>query len=375
MASHPRITARRVPPALTAAATAVALAAGLLGAAAGTGNATARSVSGTDSGIDSVPTGIRTVSSGWTVPWGLSWLPDGSALLTERDSFKLFKLTQSGTRTQVGTVPNVVTTNGEGGLLGVAVSPNWRTDHYVYLMHSAASDNRIVRMTYDGSSLSGYKVLVTGIAKNKYHNGGRIKFGPDGYLYATTGDAQNGDRAQDKNSLNGKILRMTADGKPAPGNPFGTLVFSLGHRNPQGLTWDAQGRLWEAEFGNSKYDELNLIESGKNYGWPICEGTCSSSGMTNPKRQWTVSEASPSAVAYADGALYLAALRGERLWRIPVSGTSAGTPVAHYTSQYGRLRTVEKVPGKNALWLSTTNADNNGGEPDGADKVFQVDLG
>lgn len=367
---------------ITSAAAAVTLTAGLLGAAAGAGSATARSDSGTGggadsgagSGIASVPSAIRTVSSGWTVPWGLSWLPDGSALVTERDSFKLFKLTQAGTRTEIGRVPNVVTTSGEGGLLGVAVSPNWNSDHYVYLMHSAASDNRIVRMTYNGSSLSGYTVLVTGIAKNRYHNGGRIKFGPDGYLYATTGDAQNSNLAQDRNSLNGKILRMTKDGKPAPGNPFGTLVFSLGHRNPQGITWDAQGRLWEAEFGNSKYDELNLIESGKNYGWPVCEGSCSTSGMTSPKRQWTVSEASPSAVAYADGALYMAALRGERLWRIPVNGTSAGTPTAYYTTQYGRLRTVEKVPGKNSLWLSTTNADNNGGEPDGADKVFQVDL-
>ncbi|MFJ9588394.1 PQQ-dependent sugar dehydrogenase [Streptomyces acidicola] len=375
MARHPHITARLLPPALTAAATAVALAAGLLGAAAGTGSATVRSERGTDSGIDSVPSAIRTVSSGWTVPWGLSWLPDGSALLTERDSFKIFKLTQSGTRTQVGTVPNVVTTGGEGGLLGIAVSPNWNSDHYIYLMHSAATDNRIVRMTYDGSSLSGYTVLVTGIAKNRFHNGGRIKFGPDGYLYATTGDAQNTALAQDQNSLNGKILRMTKDGRPAPGNPFGTLVYSLGHRNPQGITWDEQGRLWEAEFGNSRYDELNLIEPGKNYGWPVCEGSCSTSGMTSPKQQWLVSEASPSAVVYADGALYLAALRGERLWRVPVSGAGAGTPVAYYTSQYGRLRTVEKIPGRNALWLSTTNADNNGGEPDGADKVFQVDLG
>ncbi|GGZ45178.1 PQQ-dependent sugar dehydrogenase [Streptomyces bluensis] len=375
MASHPHITTRLLPPALTAAATAVALAAGLLGVAAGTGSATVRGERGADSGIDSVPSAIRTVSSGWTVPWGLSWLPDGSALLTERDSFKIFKLTQSGTRTQIGTVPNVVTTGGEGGLLGIAVSPNWNNDHFIYLMHSAAADNRIVRMTYDGSSLSGYTVLVTGIAKNRYHNGGRIKFGPDGYLYATTGDAQNSGLAQDVNSLNGKILRMTTDGRPAPGNPFGTLVYSLGHRNPQGITWDDQGRLWEAEFGNSRYDELNLIESGKNYGWPVCEGSCSTSGMTSPTRQWAVSEASPSAVVYADGALYLAALRGERLWRVPVSGTSAGTPVAYYTSQYGRLRTVEKIPGRNALWLSTTNADNNGGEPDGADKVFQVDLG
>ncbi|MGP3925838.1 PQQ-dependent sugar dehydrogenase [Streptomyces sp. 8N616] len=325
-------------------------------------------------GGDSVPSGIKTISSGWSIPWGLSWLPDGSALFTERDTYLVHKLTQAGQKTEVGKVPNVVTTGGEGGLLGVAVSPDWNSDHHIYLMHSASGDNRIVRMTYDGSSLSDYTVLVTGIKKNKYHNGGRIKFGPDGYLYATTGDGQTPDLAQDKNSLNGKILRMTKDGKPAPGNPFGTLVYSLGHRNPQGITWDPEGRLWEAEFGNSKYDELNLIESGKNYGWPVCEGSCDNSGMTNPKRQWAVSEASPSAVAYADGAIYMAALRGERLWRIPVDGSNAGTPAAYYVNQYGRLRTVEKVPGKNALWLSTTNADNNGGEPDGADKVFQVEL-
>ncbi|WP_326622855.1 PQQ-dependent sugar dehydrogenase [Streptomyces decoyicus] len=325
----------------------------------------------------SEPGSPKTVSSGWSIPWGLSWLPDGSALLTERDSFKVYTLTQSGTKRQIGEVPNVVTTGGEGGLLSIAVSPSWKSDHYVYVMHTAADGNRIARMAFDGSALSDYKVLVDGIRKNTYHNGGRIKFGPDGYLYATTGDAQSPDLAQDKTSLNGKILRMTPDGTPAPGNPFGSLVYSYGHRNPQGITWDAEGRLWEGELGDSKYDELNLIEPGKNYGWPICEGGCSATGMTDPKRQWPVAEASPSAVAYADGAIYMAALRGERLWRIPVAGTSAGTPKAYYTNHYGRLRTVESVPGPGtkSLWLTTTNADNNGDGEAGSDKVFQIDLG
>ncbi|MFI9100472.1 PQQ-dependent sugar dehydrogenase [Streptomyces fildesensis] len=327
-----------------------------------------------DSGSDKTPSSIKTVSTGWTIPWGMSWLPDGSALITERDSFKVFKLTQAGARTQVGTVPNAVTTDGEGGLLGIAVSPNWSSDHYVYIMHTASEGNRIVRMTYDGSTLSGYTQLVGGIKKSKYHNGGRLKFGPDGYLYATTGEAQTPDLAQDKNSLNGKILRMTTAGKAAPGNPFGTLIYSYGHRNPQGITWDPQGRLWEAEFGNSKYDELNLITPGANYGWPNCEGKCSTSGMTNPKAQWPVAQASPSDIAYSDGAIYMAALKGQRLWRIPVSGTTAGTPAAYYVNQYGRLRTVEKIPGKSALWLSTTNCDNNGNAADGADKVFQIEL-
>lgn len=375
-------------------AAAAALAAGLLVSAPGTGRAVGTSHVGSpnntagtghlavpshvagspDPALASEPGSPKTVSSGWSVPWGLSWLPNGSALLTERDTFKVYTLTQDGTKRQIGEVPNVVITGGEGGLLSIAVSPSWKSDHYVYVMHTAADGNRIARLTFDGSALSDYKVLVDGIKKNTYHNGGRIKFGPDGYLYATTGDAQSPGLAQDKTSLNGKILRMTPDGTPAPGNPFNSLVYSYGHRNPQGITWDAEGRLWESELGSNKYDELNLVEPGKNYGWPTCEGGCSTAGMTDPKRQWPVAEASPSAVAYADGAIYMAALRGERLWRIPVAGTSAGTPKAYYTNHYGRLRTVESVPGTKSLWLTTTNADNSGDGEAGSDKVFQIDL-
>ncbi|WP_187363746.1 PQQ-dependent sugar dehydrogenase [Streptomyces piniterrae] len=345
-----------------------------LTAATATALATGFLLSTADAGVASEPGTPRTVSSGWSIPWGLSWLPDGSALLTERDSFEVYTLTQDGTKKRIGKVPDVVTTGGEGGLLSIAVSPSWKTDHYVYVMHSAPEGNRIARMTFDDGGLSEYKVVVDGIRKNKYHNGGRIKFGPDGYLYATTGEAQTPELAQDTKSLNGKILRLTPDGRPAPGNPFGNLVYSYGHRNPQGITWDAQGRLWEGELGDSKYDELNLIEPGRNYGWPKCEGNCSTDGMTNPKRQWPVKEASPSAVAYADGAIYMAALRGERLWRIPVDGTNAGTPKAYYTNDYGRLRTVESVPGRNALWLTTTNADSNGDGGPGSDRVFEIGL-
>jgi glucose/arabinose dehydrogenase len=323
-----------------------------------------------------VPSSITTISTGWTIPWGIYWMPDGqTAIATERDSFKVFKVTLAGARTQVGTVPNTVTTNGEGGLLGVAVDPNWNTNHFVYFMHTASEGNRIARMTYNGTSLSGYTVLVQGIMKNRYHNGGRLAFGPDGYLYATTGEAQTPDLAQDKNSLNGKILRMKTDGTPAPGNPFGTLVYSYGHRNPQGLAWDSQGRLWEAEFGNSLYDELNLIKPGRNYGWPTCEGTCSVAGMENPKRTWSVNVASPSGIAIVRDVVYMAALRGERLWRIPLlDGENTGTPTAYYVGTYGRLRTVVKVPGVDQLWLSTTNCDNNGNQPDGSDKIFRITI-
>ncbi|MGC0336561.1 PQQ-dependent sugar dehydrogenase [Streptomyces sp. SLBN-8D4] len=328
----------------------------------------------TDGGV---PSSVATLSSGWTIPWGVFWLPDGkSALVTERDDFRVWKVTKDGTKTQVGTVPNAVTTNGEGGLLGVAVDPKWETNHRVYFMHTASEGNRVVRMTYDGTTLSDYTVLLQGIKKNRYHNGGRLAFGPDGYLYVSTGEAQTPDLAQDKSSLNGKILRMTTDGKPAPGNPFGTYVYSLGHRNPQGLAFDRNGRLWEAEFGNSSKDELNLVKPGANYGWPVCEGTCSTAGMTNPKATWNVSEASPSGIAIVRNVVYMASLRGERLWRIPINGDndSVGTPTAYYVGTYGRLRTVVKVPGADQLWLSTTNCDNNGGAADGSDKIFRVTI-
>ncbi|MEV6025368.1 PQQ-dependent sugar dehydrogenase [Streptomyces sp. NPDC052036] len=328
----------------------------------------------TDGGV---PSSIATLSTGWTIPWGTYWMPDGkTALVTERDDFRVWKVTKDGARTQVGTVPDAVTTNGEGGLLGVAVDPKWDTDHYVYFMHTAAEGNRVVRMTYDGTALSGYTVLLQGIKKNRYHNGGRLAFGPDGYLYVSTGEAQTPDLAQDKNSLNGKILRMTTDGKPAPGNPFGNYVYSYGHRNPQGLAFDRNGRLWEAEFGNSSKDELNLIKPGANYGWPTCEGSCNVAGMTNPKATWNVSEASPSGIAIVRNVVYMASLRGERLWRIPINGDneSVGTPTAYYVGTYGRLRTVTKVPGTDQLWLSTTNCDNNGGAADGSDKLFRVTI-
>ncbi|MBO3744635.1 PQQ-dependent sugar dehydrogenase [Streptosporangiaceae bacterium NEAU-GS5] len=334
----------------------------------------------TDGGV---PSSIATLSSGWTIPWGVYWMPDGSsALATERDDkvtsgqFKVFKVTPAGARTQIGTVPNAVTTDGEGGLLGVAVDPNWATNHYVYFMHTASEGNRIARMTYNGTSLSGYTVLVQGIKKNKYHNGGRLLFGPDGYLYATTGDAETSSLAQDTNSLNGKVLRMTTTGQPAPGNPFGNLVYSYGHRNPQGLAFDRNGRLWEAEFGNSQFDELNLIKPGANYGWPTCEGTCSVSGMTNPKATWPVAQASPSGIAIVRNVVYMAALRGERLWRIPINGDAetVGTPTAYYVGTYGRLRTVVQVPGQDQLWLTTTNCDNNGGDANGSDKILKITI-
>ncbi|MFH8799245.1 PQQ-dependent sugar dehydrogenase [Streptomyces sp. NPDC017936] len=315
----------------------------------------------------SAPSGVKTVSSGWNIPWGVNWLPDGTALINERDSLKLYRVTRSGARSEVKAEPHIAAFGSGASLLGIAVSPNWSRDHHIFVYHGAKNDCRIARLTFDGSRISDYTPLVTGI-KRGLHNGGRIKFGPDGYLYATTGDADEPRIAQDKKSLNGKILRMTKAGKPAPGNPFGTLVYSYGHRNPEGLTWDDRGRLWETEIGEATHDELNLVKPGRNYGWPTCEGPCSTAGMTAPAHHWHPSRGVPSGLVYTDGALYVAALRGQRLWRIPVHATGIGTPVAYYADTYGRLRDVVKVPGERALWVTTDKAGKN------ADKVLEVKL-
>ena len=323
---------------------------------------------GESRGVPGEPT---VVADGLTVPWAVGWLPDGqSALVTQRNDFHVYLVTRSGESTDVGVVPESEGTGGEGGLMGVAVSPGWDADRHVYFMHTSSDGNRVARMTFDGAALTDYTPIVQGIQKNRYHNGGRLAFGPDGYLYATAGDAQQTDLAQDPSSLNGKILRFTTDGEPAPGNPSGTLVYSMGHRNPQGLAWDASGRLWSAELGQNTYDELNLIEPGKNYGWPVCEGLCDDDRYTNPKATWTTAEASPSGLAIVGDTAFMGALRGQRLWSIQLNGTEAGEIAPHFQGTYGRVRAVVQVPGANEIWLTTSNSDANGGQPPGADKIL-----
>lgn len=327
---------------------------------------------GESMGVPGEPT---VVVEGLTVPWAVGWLPGGqSALVTQRNDFHVYLVTRSGEKIDVGVVPESEGTGGEGGLMGVAVSPDWETDRYVYFMHTSSDGNRVARMTFDGTALSGYTPIVQGIQKNRYHNGGRLAFGPDGYLYATAGDAQRTELSQDPSSLNGKILRFTVDGEPAPGNPFGTLVYSMGHRNPQGLAWDAEGRLWSAELGQNTYDELNLIEPGSNYGWPACEGVCDDPEYTNPKATWSTAEASPSGLAIVGDTAFMGALRGQRLWRIELNGTEAGEITSHFQGTYGRIRAVVQVPGANEIWLTTSNADANGGRPPGADRILSSTI-
>ncbi|MFI7498589.1 PQQ-dependent sugar dehydrogenase [Streptomyces sp. NPDC049687] len=343
-------------PAVIAAVT-VVMTAGALPATAAAAPATAARAAGG-------PSGISTLADRLTTPWGISFLPDGeAALVTERNTGTVWNVALDGSKRRVGTVPDVVwskETQDKGGLLGVAVSPTWdgSTDTAVFFMETTATDNRVVRMSFDGTSLSDYTPVLTGIVRDTQHNGGQLAFGPDGYLYVTTGDAYQSKLAQDKNSLNGKILRITRTGEPAPGNPFGTAVYSYGHRNPQGLAWDRAGQLWETEIGHETYDELNLVEPGRNYGWPVCEGSCSKAGMTDPRKVWKPSEGGvPAQIAIVDDVIYASTLRGRRLWRLPIDSTGKGVKAAksYYGDDYGRLRALAKVPGADELWLGTSD--------------------
>ncbi|MFG1945064.1 PQQ-dependent sugar dehydrogenase [Nonomuraea sp. NPDC048826] len=307
-----------------------------------------------------------TVARDLAVPWSIAFLPGGDALVTERDTARLVRVGASGQVSEVATIDGVVP-DGEGGLMGLAVK-----DDLLFVYYTAADDNRIVRYRFDGERPSDPKVIVQGIPKGGIHNGGRLAFGPDGHLYASTGETGDRPLSQERDSLAGKILRMTIEGEPAPGNPFGTLVYSLGHRNVQGLAWDEQGRLYASEFGANSFDEINLIEAGGNYGWPEVEGRGDNPAFKNPIVTWDTSEASPSGLAYADGSLWMGALRGARLWQIPLAQDGApGTPVAHYSGVYGRLRAVTRAP-DGALWVGTSNKDGRGDVRDGDDKIIAV---
>jgi glucose/arabinose dehydrogenase len=311
------------------------------------------------------------LARGLDVPWGLTFLPGGDALVGERDSARILRLAPGGGEArQVYLVPGVVPRN-EGGLLGLAVSPRFAEDNLVYAYHSTETDNRVVRFRLDGDQRP--EVIFSGIAQGVYHNGGRIAFGPDGMLYVGTGDAFVPARAQEPGSLNGKILRLTPEGGPAPDNPTaGSPVYSLGHRNVQGLAWDARGRMFAAEFGQEELDEVNRIEPGRNYGWPVVEGAGDTQGgrYTNPLVTWPVSQASPSGIAVAGDTVYVAALRGQRLWTVPLDGDAVGEPVARLQGRYGRLRTVHIAP-DGALWLTTSNTDKHIDPRDGDDRVLR----
>ncbi|WP_235035890.1 MULTISPECIES: sorbosone dehydrogenase family protein [unclassified Curtobacterium] len=312
------------------------------------------------------------VVTGLEAPWSVVRTgDDGDALVSERDSAKVLELQDDGTTREVGTVDGV-SHGGEGGLLGLALHDD---DLFVY---STADDgNRIQRFELTGSAgswaLGDATTIIDGLPSNTFHDGGRIAFGPDDMLYASVGDAGTSSDAQDEDSLAGKILRLTPDGDVPDDNPFdGSPVWSLGHRNVQGLGWSSDGTMFASEFGENTLDELNVIEAGENYGWPEVEGEGGEDqGFVDPVQQWSTDEASPSGLTVVDDTVFVANLRGEVLRAIPAD--DPGTSTEYFPGDFGRIRTVLEGPA-DTLWFVTNNTDGRGDPAAGDDRIVSVPL-
>ncbi len=349
------------------------------GAAVTAGGLVAPVAGALTSAASAAPRVDRVLASDLQVPWGLAFLPQGGALVGERDTSRIYRVRASGGKRLVGEVPGVRGGNpGEGGLLGLALSPAFATDRLVYAYLSTPDDDRIVRFTYAEDRLGTPEPLVIGIRTASSHHGGRLLFAPDGMLFASTGDAGEPSRARDTSVPEGKVLRMTPDGGAPPDNPFGNLVWSYGHRNVEGLALDSGGQLWATEFGSSNLDELNRIVRGGDYGWDGSagsEGGDGAGGHRDPLVSWRNEVCSPSGVAVLGGRAWVGALRGQALWSVDLAAPGKGRKVRHFHERFGRIRTVQKAP-DNSLWITTSNRDgrNPSGPNPGDDKVIRVVL-
>ncbi|TCP38824.1 glucose/arabinose dehydrogenase [Tamaricihabitans halophyticus] len=312
-------------------------------------------------------------------PWGLTFLPDGSALVSERITGEIQRIPADGGDAQtVGVVPDV-DVSSEGGLLGIVASEDFDEDRTVFASVSGADQNRIVALTIaeDYGSLSVDRVLLDGIETADRHHGGRIVIGPDGHLWIGTGDAFEPENSATADSLNGKILRIATDGSIPEDNPGDSPIYSSGHRNVQGIAFGPDGTAYASELGHRTWDEVNVLHPGADYGWPETEGAEGDTGE-EPIAVIHPDEASPSGVAYAEGSLWIGALGGQRLWQLPVDGdTATAEPIAHLVGDYGRIRTVEVAP-DGSLWLITSNTDLatwGGTDPrPGDDRILRVDV-
>lgn len=315
------------------------------------------------------------IAENLSIPWEIAFLPDGDILVTERPG-NLKRIGKNGALIHVSGVAH----SGEGGLLGMALHPDFKNNNYIYLYSTTRTNNdlanRVERYKFSNDQLTDRKIIIDGIEGSNNHDGGRIAFGPDKLLYITTGDAENKDSAQNKDSLNGKILRVTDEGGIPTDNPYGNAVYSYGHRNPQGITWDSAGNLWETEHGPSGvgtgYDELNKIEKGKNYGWPTIQGDETQAGMERPVFQSGRNETwAPSGIAYLRNHLIYAGLRGQSLYIAELNGGTAKNLTTMLRSKYGRLRTVVVGP-DNMLYITTNNGDGRGTKRPGDDKIIRI---
>ena len=338
---------------------------------------------------------VETVVTGLDTPWDMAWGPDGQIWVTERGGRVSRVNPSSGQRTTAGQIPDV-TESGESGLMGIALHPDFSTQPYVYVTHSYLQSgsvrNRLVRARWDGQTLGPPEVLLSNIPGGGIHDGSRLVVGPDRLLYMTTGDAANGALAQDRNSLAGKVLRLTLTGQPAPGNPFGSAIYSLGHRNPQGLVFHpTSGTLYSTEHGPSDNDEVNLIVAGRNFGWPTVHGACDddigserpfcqANSVVEPLAMWTPTIAPAGADIYvADlipqwkGSLLIAALKGTALYRLTLSadGQRVTARETLFADEFGRLRDVHVGP-DGVVYLATSNRDGRGNPGGSDDRILRV---
>jgi len=320
---------------------------------------------------------VDTFAQDLEIPWEIVFLDSGTALVTQRPGSLLI----IGEDKKEIEIPDV-TQKVEGGLLGMALHPAFEENGFVYIYITDSKDgkitNRIERYKLIDATLTDKKIILDNIPGAPYHDGGRIEFGPDGLLYVTTGDATIDRLAQDLESLAGKILRLNDDGSIPEDNPFANAVYSYGHRNPQGLAWDADGNLWSTEHGRSGIlsgmDELNLIEKGKNYGWPTIEGDETHEGMEEPKAHSGPDDTwAPAGLAYYDGSLFFSGLRGETLYEAQIENGEVIELKAHFRKEFGRLRAVVIGP-DNSLYISTSNTDGRGKERSGDDKIIKIPL-
>ena len=319
---------------------------------------------------------VRTVTANISTPWAIAFLPDGDLLVTER-SGQVQRIGENGATYRVAGVRET----SEGGLLGIALHPEFDSNQYVYLYsttnETGTLTNRVERYTLQGESLQDRTVILADIPASSNHDGGALAFGPDDKLYITTGDAGNENSAQDTNSLAGKILRINDDGTVPSDNPFGNAVWSYGHRNPQGIAWDDQQQLWSTEHGPSGTqtgrDELNLIEKGANYGWPIITGDETREDMKTPVAQSGTDDTwAPAGLAYANGSLYFAGLRGQSLYQAKINDDNKVTLSRHFSGEYGRLRAV--VVRGDELYFSTSNRDGRGSPAENDDRLLSIKL-
>lgn len=319
------------------------------------------------------PTIASTIATGLNVPWGIAFLANGDALVSQRDEGTIVRITAAGKVTTIGEVDGVVGSSGlgEGGLLGIALAPDDESTLFAYI--TTASDNRVVTMSLSGSKLGRPKAILPDIPTSAHHHGGRLLFDPLGRLYVSVGDAEQRELAQDKDSLAGKILRVTRDGSAAAGNPYDNRTWSYGHRNVEGLAFDAEGRLWATEFGDKTADELNLIRKGGNYGWPRVEGTSDAPDLVGPVVTWPTDDCSPAGLAITKSTAYLGALQGECLFEVPLDGITAGRPAAHFSGDHGRIRHAAVAP-DGALWVTTSNTDGRTRPAAGDDRILRVTV-